>query len=55
MSCISQLRNSLQNLNTTLVQDSGKKTLYQQTALADIDLEKFMFMKVSEVLNQLTN
>jgi hypothetical protein len=55
MSCISKLRNSLQNLNTTLVNDGGKKTLYQQTALADIDLEKFMFMKVSEVLNHLTN
>jgi hypothetical protein len=34
-----------------LVQDHGKKTLYQQTALADIELEKFLFMKVSESLN----
>jgi hypothetical protein len=39
----------------SLIHDGGKKTLYQQTALADIELEKFMFMKVSEVLNQLTN
>jgi len=38
-----------------LVNDGGKKTLYQQTALADIELEKFLFMKVSEVLQQLTN
>jgi hypothetical protein len=34
----------------SLVNDGGKKTLYQQTALADIELEKFLFMKVSEVL-----
>ena len=34
--------------------DGSKKTLYQQTALADIELEKFLFMKVSDVLNQLT-
>ena len=37
------------------VEDGSKKTLYQQTALADIELEKYMFMKVSEILNQLTN
>ena len=38
----------------SLLHDNGKKTLYQQTALADIELEKFLFMKVSEVLQQLT-
>lgn len=32
------------------MQNSGKKALYQQTALADIELEKFLFMKVSEIL-----
>ena len=31
------------------------KELYQQTALADIGLEKFLFMKVSQALNQLTS
>lgn len=55
LSCITGLRTSIQNLNVSLIHDGGKKTLYQQTALADIELEKFMFMKVSEVLNQLTN
>lgn len=55
MGCITALRASLQNLNLSLVNDGSKKTLYQQTALADIELEKFLFMKVSDVLNQLTN
>ena len=34
----------------SLVDDGGKKTLYQQANLADIELEKYLFMRVSEVL-----
>jgi hypothetical protein len=34
----------------SLVEDGGKKTLYQQVNLADIELEKYLFMRVSEVL-----
>jgi hypothetical protein len=41
------------NLNQAIIEDGGRKTVYQYTALADIELEKYMFMKVSEVLNQL--
>jgi hypothetical protein len=55
LGCITNLRTSLQNLNLSLVNDGSKKTLYQQTALADIELEKFLFMKVSDSLNQLTS
>jgi hypothetical protein len=34
-----------------MAHNNNKRTLYQLTALADIELEKFMFVKVSEILN----
>lgn len=53
LSCITTLRQQMIRLNQAIIQDNGRKTLYQQTSLADIELEKFMFMKVSEILNQM--
>jgi hypothetical protein len=47
---ITNLRGYLINLGMSLVNDGGKKTLYQQANLADIELEKYLFMRVSEVL-----
>jgi len=51
LGCITGLRQKIIGLNQSIIEDNGKKTLYQLSALADIELEKFMFMKVSEVLN----
>ena len=45
------MRKQLLELNRNTRTDGSRKTVYQQTALADIELEKFMFMKVSEILN----
>lgn len=47
---LTALRKNLIKVSTSLVDDGGKKTLYQQSNLADIELEKFCFMKVSETI-----
>ena len=50
LNSITALRKSLQGVSASLVEDGNRKTLYQQATLADIELEKFLFMKVSECL-----
>jgi hypothetical protein len=39
----------------SLVDDGGKKTLYQLSNLADIELEKYCFMKVSETIENFSH
>ena len=52
---LTALRRNLIKVSTSLVDDNGKKTLYQQSNLADIELEKFCFMKVSETIQNFSH